>query len=75
MVDIPGAQLLGLRRKAEERIDLAVDEQLLRLDRWARDPIDVGDGVEPDISGHDREKAVPLGPDALYPHTLTSQVA
>ena len=31
--DMPGAQFLRLRRKAEEGVDLAVDEQILRLAR------------------------------------------
>jgi hypothetical protein len=33
--DAPGAELLRLRRKAEERIDLALDEELFGADRAA----------------------------------------
>jgi hypothetical protein len=50
--DMASAEMLRLRRKAEERIDLSVREELNRWRRCARDPTDVVDGVEPDMSGH-----------------------
>src|ERR1700732_4194624 len=43
-----------LRRKAEPRIDLSVDEKLHWRDGWARDPIDVLGGVKADVGGHGR---------------------
>jgi hypothetical protein len=49
LADTAGAQLLRLRRKGEERIDLAVDEQVFRLGRRIGDPVDIPDGVEPDL--------------------------
>ncbi len=50
------AEILRLRRKAEERVDLAVREELDRWGRLARDPTDVVDRVEPDMSGHDGDE-------------------
>jgi hypothetical protein len=48
---MPGAQILRLGRKAEEGIDLALDETLDRLDRRVGDPVEILDGVEPDLGG------------------------
>ena len=57
--DTLGAQLLRLRRKAEERIDLAVDEQLLGADRAAGDPVDLRLRVDADIGGdHGQEQVL-----------------
>ena len=41
---------LGLGRKAEERVDLAIDEQLLGADRAAGDPVGLRPGVDDDIA-------------------------
>jgi len=46
---MPGAQILGLRREAEERVYFALLEQLDRLYLGVGDPVDVLARVEPDL--------------------------
>ena len=78
MTDTAGAQILGLWREAEEGIDLALDEELQRLDgriglvtQWmslAR--------VEPDMGRHhDQEGTCGFGPPDLHADVLALQVA
>jgi hypothetical protein len=53
VTDMPGAQILGLGRKAQERVDLTLNEQFDRLDRGVGDPLNVLPGIEPEL-GHDQ---------------------
>src|SRR6516164_10332460 len=62
MPDTPGAQLLRFGRTTYERIDPSVSEKLHQLDGRADDPADILDGVESDISRHDRAEHVRAGP-------------
>src|SRR6266436_6879106 len=75
VADIPGAQLLRLRRTPEERVDLSVQEQLARSDlQAALDPPDVFGGVEPDMGGHDRHEEVRTRSQGFHPDPLAFEV-
>jgi hypothetical protein len=52
----PGTQLLRVRRKAEERVDLAVDKQLLGPNGTAGDPVDLRLWVDPHIGSDQRQE-------------------
>jgi len=52
LADVLRAQFLRLRREAEERVDLALDEQIFRLFRRIGDPAQVFLGIEPDLGRH-----------------------
>ena len=52
MPDVARAQVLRVGRQGEERVDLALDEKLLRGRERAGHPLDVLGGIEPDIGGH-----------------------
>jgi hypothetical protein len=56
MSDTAGVQFLRVRRKAQEGVDLAVDEKLLRRYLAAADPADVLGRVDADICGDDRQE-------------------
>jgi len=58
MPNAPIPQFLGLGREPEERIDLAVDEQVLRFDLRISDPMNVSAWVEPDMSRHQSNQDV-----------------
>src|SRR5215470_17658633 len=53
VTDMPSAQILGFGGEGQERINLALFEQLLRLDLRVRDPLNVLCEIEPDLS-HDQ---------------------
>ena len=71
---LPGAQLLGLRRKAEEGIDLALGVELDRLRVLARDPVDVLGRVQPDIGRHAGQKHVLARAESLDADALALEV-
>jgi hypothetical protein len=70
----PGAQFLRLGRKAEERIDLAVDKQLLGANRAAGDPVDLRLGVDADIGGDQRQEQVLRRADRRDPDSLSGDL-
>src|SRR5262249_49754803 len=56
--DVPSAQLLRVWRKAQKRIDLAIDEKLLLRSRRVDHPAYIFARVEPDLRGHQRNQHV-----------------
>ena len=56
VADFPVAQFLRLGRDGGEGIDFLVDEELDQV--VAHDPLDIVDGIEPDIGGHDDKQHV-----------------
>src|SRR5215475_220303 len=70
VADLPSTQFLWFGRQAEERIDLSVGEQRHRLDRPCRNPVDILDGVEPDIAGHAGQEHVLARAKPLHPYAL-----
>ena len=71
--DLPGAQLLRVRRDADERVDLPVDEKLLF--RGADDPLYIFARVEPDLRGHQSNVDVRGVSKARDPDSLPLEVA
>jgi hypothetical protein len=49
---MPGSQILGLRWKAQKRVDLALFVRLCRLDGWVNGPVDILGRIEPHIGCH-----------------------
>jgi hypothetical protein len=72
--DFPGAQVLRLRRIAQEGIDLSVDEQLHRVEGPAVDPVEILAGVEPDLRGHQREQRLAAQSWHRDPDTLPLEI-
>ena len=70
MADVAGTQLLGLGRKTEERIDLALGEERHWFDIWASDPVDVVNGIKPDIGRHAGQKYMRARAQGLDADTL-----
>jgi hypothetical protein len=66
-----GAQLLRLRREAEERVDFALLERLDRFDRGVCDPVDIGNRVEPDMGRHSGQEYMLVRPQARHTDALT----
>ena len=56
MSDLPGANFLQDGRAGEEGIDLALDEQIHRLERRIYDPAEVLGRIETDQPGHDGQQ-------------------
>src|SRR5262249_52591292 len=65
---------LRVRRKAEERVNLAVGKKPLRGDRRTGYPFDVFGGVEPDIGGHGRQEHMGRGAQDWYSDRLALEV-
>src|SRR6267154_4818133 len=74
MADIASTQFLGLRRKSEECIDLSVRKKLLWRNGRAGNPIDVLDGVKPNMGGHGRYKHMRGGTEVMHAHCLAFEV-
>ena len=74
MPDMSGAQFLRLRRKAQESIDVAVDEKLDRFDRRVGDPMDVSERFEANLGGNKGQQHVRGRPEGLHPDALAIQV-
>src|SRR3954452_22924120 len=53
VADVAGTHFLKIGRGDKKGIDLALDEELHRVKRYARDPMDVLVRIEPDRSDHD----------------------
>src|SRR5262245_60763008 len=71
---LPCAHFLGFRREAEERVDLALREELLWCDGLIRQPVDVLNGVKPHMRRHGREKDVRGSAQSLHSHTLSLEI-
>jgi hypothetical protein len=69
------AEILRLRRKAQDGVDLPVREKLDRCGRSAGDPADVVDRVEPDMSRHDGHVLVLAPSQGWHADALALQVA
>jgi hypothetical protein len=71
---MPGAKLLRLGGKAQERVDLAVHEELHWPDGAAGYPINIFAGVDTDIGGDDGQKEMRGRAKGLDPDTLALQL-
>src|SRR6267143_4042224 len=71
---MPGTKLLRLGGKAQERVDLAVDEELHWPDGAAGDPINILAGVDTDIAGDDGQKQMRGRAKGFDPHTLALEI-
>ena len=60
--------------ESQERVDLPGNEQFLGLDARVGDPVDVLDGIEPDMSGHQDDQDVGERPGRLDADPLALQI-
>src|SRR5215470_14620581 len=74
VADLPGTHLLGLGRKADERVDLALGQELHRLGAETHDPIDVFLWVHPHVGGHARDVSVLTRTQRRDCHGLASEI-
>src|SRR5262249_23128223 len=75
MADVTRMQFLRLRRKAEERIDLAPGKKLQRVLCRAHDPMNLLCRVKPDIGRHAADEHVWTRAQLLYANSLSLQIA
>src|SRR5947209_307977 len=73
--DFSGAQLLWLRRRAQERVDLSVDKELHWSNGRTQDPFDIPDGVEAHVGCHGTQKCVGGSSPSLHAYLLALQVS
>src|SRR4051812_28766691 len=73
MAYLPFAQFLGSGRRAEEGIDLAIDEEFGRATLLS-DPVDVVGGIKPDIGSHQNQQHVRVVIERAYSHPLATQI-
>src|ERR1044071_4778350 len=72
--DVASAQFLWLRWKAEEGVDLALREKLFWRGRLVRDPVDVLQGIKPDMSRHGSQEDVRRAAKPLHAHALAFEI-
>src|SRR5689334_12859696 len=72
--DVSRAQFLWLRRKAEESVDLALREKLFWRRRLVSDPVDVLQGIKPDMGGHGSQEDVRRPAKPLHAHALAFEI-
>src|SRR6516162_2725197 len=53
---MPRSQLLGMRREAQEGVDLPLREEFQRIDRGVGDPMEIVARVETDLASHQRKQ-------------------
>src|SRR5215831_16879163 len=74
MADPAGVQFLRLGRQTEEAVELSVDEELHRLQRWADNPVDVLARINTDMGGDRRQEHMLRRVQRGDPYGLTPQV-
>src|SRR5882724_3439533 len=72
--DVPRARLPGIGRRPYERVDLTGGEALGLADLRIHDPVDLRNGIEPDVGGHRTHEQMLGGAYGAYSYSLAPQI-